>query len=250
MRVAVIGGSGVLGRATAAALREGGHEVRAPSRRDPDHPIDLATGAGLDAALAGCDAVVDASNASARKQMRPVLVEGSARLLAAEARAGVGHHVCASIVGIDRVPFSYYRVKLEQEATVEAGAVPWTIVRATQFHSLLAWIFASTARARVLPAAKARLQPIDPREVAALVATVATAEPRRGRVTIAGPEVRSMRELASAWRERSGRRALLAPAPIPGALGRALRSGGLCDPDPDHRGTTSFERWLEAGGST
>ena len=138
MRIAVVGATGTAGTPIAAELERGGHEVRRLSRHSETHPVDLLTGEGLDAALEGCEAVIDASNVNGRtKQTRELLVDGGRRLLAAEARAGVGHHVCISIVGIEKVPMGYYGVKVEQEEMVRAAGVPWSIVRATQFHQLL-----------------------------------------------------------------------------------------------------------------
>ncbi len=245
MLIAVAGGNGTLGRPVAERLRESGHEVRVLGRSSREHPVDLRTGAGLVAALHGCDVVVDAANAAGRSAAG-VLVEGSQRLLDAGARAGVAHHVCASIVGIDDVPLGYYRTKLRQEATVTRGAQPWTIVRATQFHTLLAGLFAATARFGVVPSGRARLQPVDPVEVADVVAEVAAGEPRRARVTVAGPEVRELGELAREWRGATGRRALALRVPSIGKAGAALRAGRLTDEHPDHRGSTTFAQWLQA----
>lgn len=107
MRIAIAGGTGTLGRNVAEELRSRGHQARVLSRSSPDHRVDLTTGEGLDEALKGCDAVVDASNASSAKQAVRTLVEDTRRLLAAEETAGVGHHVCVSVVGCDRVPMSY-----------------------------------------------------------------------------------------------------------------------------------------------
>ncbi|HEU4658965.1 MAG TPA: NAD(P)H-binding protein, partial [Capillimicrobium sp.] len=137
MRVAIVGGTGTIGRELARELAQRGHEVRALSRHAPEHRVDLTTGEGLDAALAGCEVVVDASNQPPSGKGPSVLVEGSRRLLAAEAVAGVGHHVCVSIVGCDAVPLAYYRLKTEQERVVQDGPVPFTIVRVTQFHELI-----------------------------------------------------------------------------------------------------------------
>jgi len=130
MRIAVVGGTGTIGRRIAAVLARDGHEVRALSRSAADYPVDLTTGAGVAGALEDCDVVIDASNGPPRKA-RAVLVEGSRRMLEIEARARVRHHVCVSIVGIEDVPMGYYRVKVEQERVVENGGVPWTIVRST-----------------------------------------------------------------------------------------------------------------------
>lgn len=175
MRIAVVGGTGMIGRRIAAALGRDGHDVRALSRRAPQYPVDLTTGAGLDTALRSCDVVVDASNGPPSRKARAVLVEGSRRLLDAEARAGVGHHVCVSIVGIEDVPVAYYRVKVAQERVVESAGVPWTIVRSTQFHDLLgAWLSAA-GRRHVVPAAGALFQPVDVDEAGDAVAAVATA---------------------------------------------------------------------------
>jgi uncharacterized protein YbjT (DUF2867 family) len=243
MRIAVTGGTGTLGTPLVAELKTRGHEVRALSRHSAEHPVDLTTGDGLAAALEGCEAVIDASN-SAPNRAKPVLVDGSARLLAAEREAGVSHHVCVSIVGCDRTPMGYYKVKTEQERVTTDGPVPWSIVRATQFHGLVAAAFDGAARFRIVPLPRARLQTVAVAEVAQAVADVAEREPARGRVEVAGPEVLELRELARRWRAASGRRAVLLPLPLPARLGRALREGALTNPAADVRGMITFDDWL------
>jgi uncharacterized protein YbjT (DUF2867 family) len=246
MRIAVIGGTGTLGRHVCAELAARGHEVRAVGRSSPGFPVDLTTGDGLSAALDGCTAVVDASNATSSKRAAQVLVEGSRRLLAAEQQARVGHHVCISIVGCERVPMGYYKVKVEQEGVVRQGGVPYTIVRATQFHELVAAALGAAGKYRVLPVPNLQLQTVAAAEVARVVADVAAGPPGRNRVQVAGPEVNSARELAHTWRSVTGRPALLVPLPVPGKLGRTLRDGGLTADDADVLGQITFEDWLAA----
>jgi uncharacterized protein YbjT (DUF2867 family) len=245
MRIAIAGGTGLLGGHVARELRSRGHEVRVLSRRSAGYPVDLTTGQGLGRALDGCDAVVDASNAT--KQAARTLVDGSRRLLAAEQAAGVGHHVGVSIVGCELLPLGYFRVKARQEQVIEHGPVPWSLVRATQFHELVAAAIASAGRWRVLPVPRAALQTVASAEVARVVADAAEGAPRLGRVQVAGPEVADARDLARTWREVTGRRALLIPLPLPGRLGRALRGGALTAEPPDVRGTTRFADWLRSG---
>jgi len=245
MRIAVIGGTGTLGRHVAGELRLRGHDVRVLSRHAPDYPVDLTTGAGLDVALAGCDSVVDASNNASRQAAR-TLVDGSLRLLAAEQAAGVAHHVGVSIVGCEKLAMGYFTVKAEQERVIEHGPVPWSLVRATQFHELVAATFESAGRWRVLPVPRAALQTMASAEVARVVADVAEGRPRLGRVEVAGPEVTDARDLARTWRSVTRRRALLIPVPLAGKLGRSLRGGALTNPRPDVRGVTGFAAWLEA----
>ncbi|HZV75432.1 MAG TPA: NAD(P)H-binding protein [Conexibacter sp.] len=252
MRVAVIGGTGALGALVVAELAARGDAVRAVSRRPPagappagaEHVrADLVNGDGLRAALDGLEAVVDASNAL--RGARDVLVEGTLRLLAAGADAGVGHHVAISVVGCDRVPMAYYGAKVAQEEAVASGAVPWSLLRATQFHTLLAEVFAAAARWRVLPTGRALLQPIDPLVVARRLADVVHGGPG-GRVPeLAGPEVRTLAELAQDWRAHRSGRLLPLPLPSVGKLGRALRAGGLTDPAAAAGGAT-FAQWLAA----
>ncbi len=254
MRVAVAGGTGVLGRALVVALVARGEEVRALSRTEPKklpegashHRVDLTSGDGLAEALAGIEVVVDASNSSPRNA-GPVLVDGTERLLMAGAQAGVRHHLGVSIVGCDRVPTAYYKVKVEQEEAIAAGTVPWSLLRATQFHSLLAWAFGQAARARMRPAGSAKLQPVDAAVVAVRLADAAHADPAGRLPDVAGPEVRTLSELSRAWRTAQ-RRHLLLPLPIPmvGRLGRPLREGALCNPDAAAGGAT-FEQWLADG---
>jgi uncharacterized protein YbjT (DUF2867 family) len=167
-------------------------------------------------------------------------------LLEAEQAAGVRHHVGMSIVGCEKVPMGYFRVKAEQERVVEQGPVPWSLVRATQFHEYVATMLDAGARWRILPVPRAALQTIASAEVAPIVADVAEGVPLRGRVDAAGPEVNDARELARTWRSVTRRRALLLPVPLPAKLGRALRAGVLTTRQPDVRGTTPFEKWLAA----
>lgn len=243
MRVAVIGGGGTLGKHVVAELRGRGHDVRAPSRRSTEHPIDLTTGAGLAPALAGCEAVVDSSN-DASKRAASILVDGSKRLLEAAKEAGVRHHVCVSIVGCDAVPTRYYGVKVEQERVTREGPVPWSIVRATQFHDLLLYAFHALGKWGVLPLPRAALQPVAPVEVAHAIADVVEGAPLGRIVNVAGPAVADVREFARAWKAHTRRATWLLPVPLPGALGRALRAGGLTHASPDVRGTITFAEAL------
>lgn len=258
MKVAVIGGTGVLGRLVVARLAAGGDEVRVVSRHPPaggaaslgarveHHRADVRGGEGLAAALDGVETVVDAVNAS--RAARAVLVEGGRTLLAAEAAAGVGHHVAISIVGCDRVSIGYYRTKVAQEEVVAAGPIPWTLLRATQFHQLVEGLFAAAGRARLLPRGGVRVQPIDPSVVAARLAAAVHAGPGGRLPDVGGPEVRTLTELAGDWRAHGGRRALPLPLPLPGKLGRALRGGALCDPAAALPGVT-FAQWLAREGA-
>ena len=151
-----------------------------------------------------------------------------------------------SIVGCDRLPIGYYRVKTEQEDVVVQGPVPWTIVRATQFHELIAGFFGAAARYGVVPAPRGVLQPIAAADAAHAVADAALGEPRRGRVEVAGPEVVPIGDLAATWRRTAGRRALLVPLPVPGRVGRALRDGWLTAARPDVRGSVTFATWASS----
>jgi uncharacterized protein YbjT (DUF2867 family) len=253
MQVAVVGGTGTLGAPLVAELIERGNEVLVLSRgsagaKPPPgashRRVDLATGSGLAEGLGGVDVVVDAANA--QKRASEVLVEGTRRLLEAETAAGVRHHLTISVVGCDRVPLGYYRLKTAQEEALAAGAVPWSLLRATQFHPLLAAVFAAAARRRIRPTGKARLQPIDVGVVARRLADAVQSEPAGRLPDLAGPEVRTLGELSRAWQRADGRRLLGLRVPSIGKLGRALRDGGLCDPSAAAAGP-SFEEWLRDG---
>lgn len=249
MQVAVVGGTGAVGSLVVAELAGRGDEVRVLSRSAPaelparasHRAIDLVSGEGLGAALEGVEAVVDASNG--QRNAEAVLVEGSRRLLEAEGAAGVRHHVGISIVGCDRVPLGYYEVKVRQEAAIAEGGVPWSLLRATQFHTLIAAVFQSGDRLRVLPRGSARLQPVDPREVARRLADAAQAEPAGVLPPLVGPRVETLSELASAWRRARPRARLPLRLPMAGKVGRAIRAGKLCEPDLPGAGI-GFEQWL------
>lgn len=240
MRLAVVGASGTLGRAVVAAARERGHEVAAVSRRGSDT-------AKLTAALTGAAAIVDCANGSARSRAgaAPVLVDGTARLIDAAARAGVGHLVAISIVGVDRPVTGYYEAKLEQERVVEHGAVAWSLLRATQFHDLLAGLFATTARFGLVPAlAGVPVQPIAAGVVAERLVELAEGAPAGRAPDLAGPEVLSMREAARTWLRAKRLRRLVVPVALPGRRGHLLREGVLCAPDRAASGSETFAHWL------
>jgi uncharacterized protein YbjT (DUF2867 family) len=255
MDIAVAGGTGMLGGQVVAELARRGHDVRVLSRRPPDtpvpgtthHAVDLVSGDGLRDAVAGADAVIEAANTpGAGRKATPVLVEGTRRLLAAEAREAVGHHVAISIVGIDTVSFSYYEAKRAQERLVEEGPVGWSIVRATQFHALLDWIFTTTARAGLVPGNRFALAPVDPRFVASVLADAAEAGPGGRRAPVAGPQEAPLRELADGWAQARGRRVRPIALPLPRRNRRALMAGALMPGDDAVTGGPSFGDWLRA----
>ena len=188
MKVVVIGATGLIGSKTVAILRQGGHEVIAAS---PNTRVNTITGEGLKEAMAGAQVVIDLANSPSFED-RAVLefFETSGRtLLAAEAAAGVQHHVALSIVGTDRTPGNgYFRAKVAQEKLIETSGIPYTIVRSTQFMEFLGSIADAGQKDGVIKIATGLFQPIAADDVATFVADAALAAPRNGTIEIAGPE--------------------------------------------------------------
>ncbi|WP_280381729.1 SDR family oxidoreductase [Nocardia wallacei] len=251
MQVAVLGATGMLGAPVVRELLARGHDVRMLSRSAPQRPpagaehraVDVTTGHGLEAALAGVDTVVDAVSTQGRADS--VLVEGVRRVLDAEQRAGVGHHVEISIVGCDQVGVAYFRAKVAQERLVTAGPVPWTLLRATQFHEFLDDALASAARYRIALHGAAKVQPVDVEVVASRLADAVDAGPSGRLPDIGGPATYTLTE-ASALRRARIRRALL-PIRIPtlGRTARALRDGALCVAPGGETASFDYAAWLD-----
>jgi uncharacterized protein YbjT (DUF2867 family) len=163
-----------------------------------------------------------------------------------EAKEGVGveHHVLISIVGIDSVPFSYYRAKLEQERLVADGPVEASVLRSTQFHQLLDRIFSLTSRVGLLPGGAALLQPIDAREVARRLGSMLQEGSPPGRWELAGPEILRLSDLARAWRDATRTTRILVPIRLATTRSRELRAGALTRPDMAGGGMT-FSDWVK-----
>jgi len=199
MKIVVIGGTGLIGSKTVAILRRGGHEVLAAS---PSSGVNTLTGEGVKEAVAGAQVVIDLANSPSFED-RAVLefFETSGRNLhAAEASAGVRHHVALSIVGTDRSPDNgYFRAKVAQENAIERSGIPYTIIRSTQFLEFLGGIAASAANGNVIRIAPGLFQPIAADDVAVFVADVALAAPRNGIVEIAGPERAPFNEIVARY---------------------------------------------------
>ena len=188
MKIVVIGGSGLIGKKVVTNLRQHGHEVVAAS---PSSGVNTVTGEGLAQALAGAQVVVDVANAPSWEDNAVLaFFETSGRnLLAAEAAAGVGHHVALSVVGTDRLLASgYFRAKMAQEKLIKASPIPYTIVRATQFFEFVGGIAQSATEGQTVRLPPVLMQPIASDDVAAVMADVALAEPLNGTVDLAGPE--------------------------------------------------------------
>jgi uncharacterized protein YbjT (DUF2867 family) len=224
----VTGGTGVLGRRVVDRLVAAGRPVRVASRGERPSSdagsyewavVDYKTGAGLAEAVKDVSAIVHCANNYAGTAVEDRLVE-------AARKAGGPHLVYISIVGIDRIPYSYYRTKLAAEQVVISSGLPWTILRATQFHDLIFKIFDVVARSPVVPVpAGIAVQPIDAGEVADRLVELAAGKPA-GRVPdIGGPQVRDGAELARVYLTSLGKRRLLLPIWLPGKTFRAFRDG-------------------------
>ena len=246
MRIAVAGATGHIGALTASALRRDGHEVVPISR---SLGVDLATGEGLDGALAGVDAVIDATNTAATDRAEAVAYLGAitGNLLAAEHVAGVGHHVLLSIVGIDRVDGNaHYAAKREQERLVEAGSVPWTIVPATQFHDFAAMVTGWTEHDGVATIPPLLVQPIAPADVADVLAEVAAGAPQGRHADLAGPELHDLVDMARRTNGVLGRAVRLVPT-WAGVFGSSMAGDVLLPGDGARIAPTTFDDWLAAG---
>lgn len=247
--VLVTGGTGTLGRVVVERLLGAERDVRVLSRNSqPTAEVpgrttvtgDLHSGEGITAAVTNADVIVHCATANGKADI------GAAQtLFDAAKRGGAQHLIYISIVGVDEVPLGYYQAKLEVERRLAASGLPWTVLRATQFHNLVTSIFAAQRRLPVLIVPRGiSVQPIDVHEVADRLVEL-TGGPPAGRVPdIGGPQVRVATDLARAYLRAAGRRRLVLPVPLPGKTARAYRVGGHLT--PEHAiGTITYEQFLE-----
>jgi uncharacterized protein YbjT (DUF2867 family) len=204
MKIVIIGGTGLIGSKVSEKLKQKGHEAIAAA---PNTGVNTVTGEGLKEAMAGAQVVIDLANSPSFEDKAVLeFFETSGRnLLAAEAAAGVKHHVALSIVGTDRSPDNgYFRAKVAQEKLIEASGIPYTIIRSTQFMEFLRGIADSGAEGNVVRISPGLFQPIAADDVSAVVAEVALAVPRNGIVEIAGPERAPFNEIVARYLKAVG----------------------------------------------
>lgn len=242
MRVAVAGGTGLVGRYVVEELTAAGHHPVVLARSTG---VNLVTGTGLDAALAGAEAVIDVSNLTTTSGKKAIAFfdRVAHTLLDAGEQAGVRHHVLLSIVGIDRVGLGYYQGKLRQENVLESGRTPWTVLRATQFHE-----FAQQTLDRVPgPLAvvpRMRTQPVAAREVAQHLVQLVQAPAQGMAPELAGPRVEQVVTMTGRLLRARHQRRLLLPVKMPGATGTAMTGDSLLPTGPGPRGSQTFDEWL------
>jgi uncharacterized protein YbjT (DUF2867 family) len=244
MKLVVIGGSGRIGANVIRRLAAAGHD---PVPASPATGVDTITGEGLADVMAGADVVVDVSNAPVWDDdaVREFFTTSTRNQLAAEREAGVGHHVAVSIVGADRLPDSgYLRAKVAQEAEIEAGSIPYTVLRATQFFEFLPQIVDAGAEDDSVRLSTGLMQLVAADDVAATVAELATGAPAGGRVELGGPEALGV----DAWARRlfaaSGDGRTVVGDPHARYFGTELRGGELTPGDGARIGTIDFDTWL------
>lgn len=243
--ILVTGGTGTLGRNVVPRLRQAGCDVRVLSRRtsqvaaleDGQQLVtgDLATGDGIDAAVDGVEIVVHCAGSAKGDE------DKARHLVQAASRAGVRHLVFISVVGADRIPitsrtdramFGYFGSKLAAEHTIAASGLPWTTVRATQFHDFILSMAQQMARMPVAPVPSGfRVQPVDTAEVAVQLVELALRAPAGLVADIAGPRVYELSELIRAYLRATGKRRPIVPVRLPGQAARAYRAGGNLAPD-------------------
>lgn len=249
MNVLVTGGTGRLGRPLVTLLRNQGHRARILTRSPKGHVDavqgDLSTGEGLLKAVTGMDAIIHAATQLTNQKAADVI--GTRRLLAMGREAGLKHVVYVSIVGIEGVDYPYYRTKLAAEAIVKENILPWSILRATQFHTLMeTFLRAFTTPPLIAPVPFSwQFQPVDPSEVAARLVQVVTQAPKGMLSDFGGPEVRDFKSLATSWlkAKKSTKRLVNLPMPLI-RFSRQFSEGRLLT--PDHKdGKITFEQYLQ-----
>src|SRR6202008_703499 len=244
MKIVVIGGTGLIGSKTVAILRPGGHEVVAAS---PKSGVNSITGEGLKEALAGTQVVIDLANSPSFEEKAVLeFFETSGRnLLAAEAAAGVRHHVAVSIVGTDRTPDNgYFRAKVAQERLIEKSGIPYTIIRSTQFLEFLGGIAASTTEGNTVRVSPGLFQPIAADDVAIFTADVALAAPRNGIVEIGGPERAPFNEIVARYLAALGDPRTVVRDPEARYFGGRVEEKSLVPLGEARLGRIGLDEWL------
>ncbi len=244
MKIVVIGGSGLIGTKLVKRLRESGHEALASS---PSSGVNTITGEGLAEALAAAQVVVDVTNAPSWEDnaVLEFFKTSSRNLLAAEAAAGVGHHVALSVVGTERLLQSgYFRAKMAQEELIKASKVPYTIVRSTQFFEFVNGIAQSATDGQTVRLSPAFIQPVVSDDVADALAEVTLGAPVNGTVELAGPERLRLDELVRRFLSaKQDTRQVVADVHVR-YFGVELNDQSLTPGDNPRIGPTRFEDWL------
>ncbi|MEP9376940.1 SDR family oxidoreductase [Aquabacter sp. CN5-332] len=246
MKIVVIGGSGLIGSNVVNRLRALGHEVLAAS---PNSGVNTITREGLAEALSGAQVVVDVANSPnfEDKAVLEFFQTSGRNLLAAEAAAGVGHHVALSVVGSERNPDSgYLRAKLAQESLIKESGIPYTILRATQFFEFVGAIVQSSADGDAFRLSPALFQPIAANDVSAVLADLAAGAPLNGTIEVAGPELIPMDAIARQYLTAKGdTRAVIADVRAR-YFGAELNDKSLTPDENPRLGQTRFGDWLSA----
>jgi len=245
MRVAVAGATGVLGQHVVTALTRLGHEPVLISRSTG---VDLTSGEGLERALQGSAAVIDASATDNLSSKASIAFFGAAtaRLLEAERNAGVPHHVAISIIGAAQIAKNYYAGKALQERMLFEQPEGWSMLRTTQFHEFVYRIIdaASIGRFHLVP--RMRTQPVAAREVADALVRIALGEPQGLAPDLAGPTEERMADLVRRYFAAKGERRNVLEVPLPGRWGKGMRDGSLLPAPGTALGTQTFDEWLAA----
>src|SRR3954454_18359894 len=244
MKIVVIGGSGRVGSNVVRRLEAQGDD---PVAASPATGVDTITGSGLADVMAGADVVVDVANAPVWDDdaVREFFITSTRNLLAAEREAGVGHHLAVSIVGADRLPDSgYLRAKVAQEAGIEAGPIPYTILRSTQFFEFLAQTIEAGAEGDSVRLLTGLMQLVAADDVAATVTGIANAAPVGGRVELGGPEALGIDDWARRLFAATGDERTVVSDPHARYFGAELKGGELTPGDGARIGAVDFDAWF------
>ncbi|WP_339525218.1 SDR family oxidoreductase [Pseudomonas sp. EL_65y_Pfl2_R96] len=244
MKIVVIGGTGLIGSKLVNNLRERGHDVLAAA---PSTGVNSITREGLAQAMDGTDIVVDVANAPSWEDQAVLdFFETSSRnLLAAEAAAGVRHHVALSIVGSERLPENgYFRAKVAQENLIKASGIPYTILRATQFFEFVGGIAQAATVGEEISLSPALIQPMASDDVAAALTDVTLAAPVNGTVEVAGPEAMPLDELVRRFLRATQDARKVVPDVHARYFGSMLDDQSLTPGKNPRLGAIRFEDWL------